>query len=470
MYQDTIAAIATPLGEGALGIVRLSGPQALAIARRVFSRRLQDRRLVYGHIRDPLSGDGVDEAMAAYLAAPHTYTREDMVEFSCHGGALPLQRVLELLLREGARLAQPGEFTLRAFLNGRIDLAQAEAVLDVIQAKTQTGLQVALQGLEGHLSGRVRALRASLLEPLAYLTALVDFPEDEVEPHDVTGPLEAALLRLEDLLRSADQGIVYRQGVRTAIVGSPNAGKSSLLNRLLGHGRAIVTPIAGTTRDTLEEVANVRGVPFLFIDTAGIARTEDPLERLGIERSRRAIASADLALLVVDSSRPLCDQDLQIAAEVEGKRVLVVANKRDLPQHLQPEASPSDGGATQGLSLALRDKHPQSRQDGAWPCVWVSALTGDGMEELQDRMAAYVLGGEVAPTEAPLVSNPRHQAALAGAKHHVVAALESHRRAMPSDFVTIDLTAAVNALGEVTGETVEEDLLDMIFSKFCIGK
>lgn len=453
MYDDTIAAIATPIGEAALGIVRLSGPKAKAIAQSVFSNRLRDHRVVYGKVRDQETI--VDEAMAVYLAAPHTYTRDDMVEFSCHGGAVALQAVLELLLSWGARLAQPGEFTMRAFLNGRIDLAQAEAVLDVIQAKTRTGLQVALQGLEGRLSREVKALRAELLEPLAYLTALVDFPEDEVGQQDVAPQLEAALCRLQALVRSADQGMVYRQGVRTAIVGRPNAGKSSLLNRLLGRERAIVTPVPGTTRDTVEEVASIRGIPFLLVDTAGMRATADPVEHLGVERSRSAIAAADLVLFVVDASQPLDGCDQAIAAELSDRRVLLVANKQDLVagRGALPEALEGRGA---GLDQ--------------WPSAALSALTGQGLDELQTQMAALVTGGHVSPAEETLVSNPRHAAALKQAADHVQTALNSHHEGLPSDFVTIDLTAAVNALGEITGETASEDLLELIFSRFCIGK
>ncbi|MBI2886129.1 MAG: tRNA uridine-5-carboxymethylaminomethyl(34) synthesis GTPase MnmE [Chloroflexi bacterium] len=446
MYQDTIAAIATPLGEAALGIVRLSGAQARPIAQRVFSGRLRDRRVVYGHLRDPATGELVDEAMATYLAAPRTYTREDMVDLSCHGSGLLLQRVLQLLLREGARAAEPGEFTLRAFLHGRIDLAQAEAVLDVIQARTQAGLQIALQALEGRLSERVRAVRRALLEPLAYCTALVDFPEDEVEPQDVAGQIAGALAELEGLLRTADQGMVYRQGVRAVLVGRPNVGKSSLLNRLLGRNRAIVTELPGTTRDTLEELANLHGVPFLLTDTAGITESDDPVERLGVERSRLALAAADLALLVLDASQPLEQRDYQLAELLDGRRALVVANKVDLPHVLRGD------------------------ELGQWPWVWASALLGKGMEELEARLAALVLGGEVPPMQTPLVSNPRHKAALERALQHAAAALEGYRGGIPADLVTIDLTSAVAALGEITGETVEEDLLELIFSRFCVGK
>ncbi len=462
MYQDTIVAIATPLGEGALGVVRMSGAEAFAIARRVFSGRLEDHHVVYGHLREPDTGALVDQAMGVYLAAPQSYTREDMVEFTCHGGALLLQRALEALLREGARQAEPGEFTLRAFLNGRIDLTQAEAVLDVIQAKTQLGLNLALHGLEGRLSKQVQEARAALLEPLAYLTALVDFPEDEVGQQDVDGELAACLQQLRSLLDSADQGIVYRQGVRTAIVGRPNAGKSSLLNLLLGWERAIVTATPGTTRDTVEEVASVNGVPFVLVDTAGIRETVDAVEVLGVERSRQSIATADMVLLVVDTSEPLDEETCRIAAALEEKQVLVVANKRDLPDRLFVD------GALQAPAMLLAALRGAGKD--AWPCVGLSALTGEGFDALAEAMTRAVLGGRAANADAAMVTNPRHKVALAQAVGHLEAGLASYQQGMPADFVTIDLTAAVAALGEITGENAEQDLLDVIFSRFCIGK
>lgn len=444
-YQDTIAAISTPIGEGGIGIVRLSGGEARAIAERIFDRPLAHRRLIYGHVTDPASGEMVDEVLVAYMAAPHTYTREDIVEINCHGGPLPLQRVLGLALRYGARLANPGEFTLRAFLNGRIDLAQAEAVLDIVQAKTAASLRLAAGGLAGRLSAPVKAVRAKLMEALAYLTARIDFPEDEVEEQDIIPTLEEAKVTLGQLLATADAGIVYRQGVRTAIVGRPNVGKSSLLNRLLRESRAIVTPIPGTTRDTLEEVMNLQGVPFLLIDTAGIAHTQDVVEHLGVERSRCAIEQADFVLFVIDASEPLTAADEEIAGLLTGKAVLLVANKRDLP----PKADLA--------SLS-------------WPALSISALTGEGLAELEAEMVRRVLGGRVVASDSALVSNPRHKEALERALHHLEAALEALRAAMPDDFVTIDLTASLNALGEITGETVTEELIDTIFSRFCIGK
>ena len=466
MYDDTIAAIATPLGEGALGVVRMSGPMAYEIGKRVFRGTLKDRSAAYGHIYDPATKEMVDEAMAVCLAAPHTYTREDMIEFTCHGGPLPLQRVLGLLLREGARVAEPGEFTMRAFLNGRIDLAQAEAVLDVIQAKTEQGLQIALQDLDGRLSQEVRSVRAALLEPLAYLTALVDFPEDEVGRQDVVGPLEDVATALDKLLSTASQGQVFRQGIRVAIVGRPNAGKSSLLNLLLGHNRAIVAATPGTTRDTLEEVANIGGVPFVLVDTAGIRSTNDEVEHLGVERSRQNIATADLVLLVIDTSVPLSGDDFELAEELSRKRVLVVSNKKDLPDRAFEAAFGIDADA---LRLVMALEAPPG-QETEWPCVRLSALTGDGLDELQQSMTRLVMGGQVQTSDALLVANPRHAAALTEAARYVESALEGYHAKLPADFLTIDLTSAVRSLGQITGETVEEDLLNVIFSRFCIGK
>lgn len=445
VYEDTIAAISTPLGQGGIGIVRLSGKDALPTVQKLFNRCLSDRRLVYGHITDPSNGEVVDEVLVSYMAAPHTYTREDIVEINCHGGPLPLQRILGLTLRYGARMANPGEFTLRAFLNGRIDLAQAESVLDVVQAKTAASLRVAVQGLGGGLSQSLRALRSELMSVLAYLTARIDFPEDEVEEQDIIPPLEEARHKLIELISSADAGMVYRQGVRTAIVGRRNVGKSSLLNRLLRQSRAIVSPVAGTTRDTLEEVVNLRGVPFVLVDTAGIVQSKDLVESLGVERSRRAIEQADFVLLVIDASTPLKSSDEEIIALLCDKEVLVVANKCDLPREV-------------GID------HLQ------WATLSVSALTGERLEELEETMVASVLRGKVVTSDALLISNPRHKACLERAEAHLEQALSSIEAQMPDDFVTIDLTAALNAIGEITGETVSDELLETIFSNFCIGK
>jgi tRNA modification GTPase len=463
MYSldDTIAAISTPIGEAGIGIIRMTGPQAADILSRIFcpgkkrpgtsgERRLSltPYRLHYGHIVDSQNDETIDEVLVSYMPAPRTYTREDVVEVNCHGGVVPLRRVLELVLGHGARLAQPGEMTLRAFLNGRIDLAQAEAVLDIVQAKTEASLRVAVEQLGGRLSDEIRAVRALLMDVLAYLEATIDFEEDEIPFQDIGPPLGEAIERLEKLLANADQGIIYRQGVRTAIVGRPNVGKSSLLNALLHTSRAIVTPIPGTTRDTLEETINLKGVPLVLVDTAGItAETDDAIEKLGIERSRAALAQADLALLVVDGSEPLQSADNEIADLVGDKPAIVVVNKADLAQKAEPD----------GLL-------PQADR------VSISALTGQGLEELEGAIVETVFSGRVVTADEPLVSSPRHKGLLAQALDHLNAAQGAHNEGMAADFVAIDLTAAVSALGEITGETATEDLLETIFAKFCIGK
>ena len=456
MLDDTIAAISTPIGEGGVGIVRLSGPRALEIAQGLFCRRsgradtLRSHRLYYGHVHDPATGEAVDEVLLAYMRAPHTYTREDVVEINCHGGPLPLQRVLALAIQQGARLANPGELTLRAFLNGRLDLAQAESVVDVVRARTPTGLRLAVAQLGGRLSAEIGALRRQVLDVLAYLTATIDFAEDDIPAQDVAGPLDRALARVDELLADADAGIVYRQGLQVAIVGRPNVGKSSLLNALLRANRAIVTPVPGTTRDTLAETLNLKGIPVVLVDTAGIRASDDLVERLGVERSRQAIAQADLVLFMLDASEPLQDHDRDIAALLADKPAIVVLNKADLPARLEEEAV-----------AALLPGCPRLR---------TVASSGEGVAALEEAVVAAVFAGRASVSAEPLVSNPRHKEALWRAREQLAAARGSWEAGMPADFVTIDLTAAVSALGEITGESVGEDLLDTIFSQFCLGK
>ena len=453
MYSldDTIAAISTPLGEGGIGIVRLSGPDSVAILKEIFRRAkgegLESYRLHYGHIIDPDTEEKVDEVLVSYMKAPHSYTRQDVVEINCHGGIVPLRRVLELVLRYGARLAHPGEMTSRAFLLGRIDLAQAEAVLDIVRAKTEAGLRAAVSQLGGWLSQEIRRVRAELVEVLAYLEATIDFEEDEIPERDISEPLKRAQEKIEALLASAHQGIIYRQGVRVAIVGRPNVGKSSLLNALLKTSRAIVAPIPGTTRDTVEESCNLQGVPISLIDTAGIAEGKDLVERLGVERSREALQRADLTLMVVDGSEPLQEEDQEIASLLNEKPSLLVINKNDLPQ-----LASIDGLLPQVLYLS------------------VSALTGEGLGELEEAILDTIFSGRVVASDAPLVTNPRHKQALQSALEHLLNVEGARKEALPADFLAIDLHGAVNALGEITGETATEDLLQLIFSEFCIGK
>jgi tRNA modification GTPase len=461
MYSldDTIAAISTPIGEGGIGIVRLTGSDAPSILHRLFvpahnpvSLSRLPRTLHYGHIVDPVTGDRVDEVLAVHLPAPHTYTRQDVVEINGHGGIVALTRVQSLCLREGARLAEPGEFTARAFLNGRLDLAQAEAVLDVIQAKTETSLRAAVAQLDGSLSDQVRAVRATLVEALAYLEASIDFVDDEIPERDIGPDLQQAAQSLIQLLADADRGIIYRQGVRAAIVGRPNVGKSSLLNRLLRVNRAIVTDIPGTTRDTLEETLNLKGIPLVLVDTAGIAAlTMDPIERLGIERSRAALAKADLVLLVLDASEPLMDADRSIVDLVHGKPTIVILNKVDLL-----------GGAAPVAQVPNIDAPARS--------VVLSALTGEGLDSLQEAILETILAGQVTTTGAPKVTNPRHKEALHRALDSVEATRVASSGGLPAELVAIDLSAAVNDLGEITGQSASADLIETIFSTFCVGK
>ena len=448
MYDDTIVAVATAPGEAALGIVRLSGPDAHRVLRDLFDGAVEDRMACVGRVRDPKDGSVVDEAVAVAMTAPRTYTREDTAEITCHGSPVALERIVALAIGAGARPANPGEFTLRAFLNGRIDLAQAESVLGVIEARSDAGLRHAVAGLRGRLSEPIREVRERLLHLQAYLTACIDFPEDEVESQIEIEPariVEEAENRIVGLLDLADAGMVYRHGVTTAIVGRPNVGKSSLLNRLLGEERAIVTNVPGTTRDTVEEIARVEGIPFRLIDTAGMHGARGRVERLGIERSRAAAERADLLLAVVDVSRPLTEEDLRIAGSANGKPVVMVANKADLP-----------------VAADLAELGPSA--------VRFSAVTGEGMADLHRAMADAALGGKVVTPDDVLITNARHKDALERALAHTRAAREALAEGAPEDFVTIDLAAALGALGEITGEDVSEDLLDRIFSEFCIGK
>ncbi|MBN1401794.1 MAG: tRNA uridine-5-carboxymethylaminomethyl(34) synthesis GTPase MnmE [Anaerolineae bacterium] len=455
--DDTIAAISTSIGQGGIGIVRLSGPEALDIAARLFipsvarhrpwRERAQSNRLYYGHVLDPETDGLVDEVLVSYMRAPHTYTRQDVVEINAHGGIMALRAILSLCLASGARLAHEGEFTLRAFVNGRIDLAQAEAVLDVVNAKTEASLRVAVGQLGGRLSGQVRELRRRMVDLLAYLQATVDFPEEDIPPQEVAPELAELTQRLDDLLETADRGIIYRQGVRTAIVGRPNVGKSSLLNALLRVDRAIVTPIPGTTRDTLEEMFDLQGIPFVLVDTAGINRTQDLVERLGIERSRQAVVQADLVVVVVDGSVPPTEEDAQVADLACGRPALLAINKSDLPRVAGHE----------GLL-------PQA------PQVAVSALYGDGIPTLERALTEMVFGGRIVLSDEPLVSSPRHRELLRQARAHIQDAQTALRQGLPLDLLSIDLSEAIQSLGEITGESASEDLLESIFGRFCIGK
>ena len=475
MQNDTIAAIATPSGVGGIGVIRVSGNDAFSLVLPLLRRPSgrtdlpPSHQLTYGHIVDPLTQEILDEVLVAFMRAPHTYTREDVVEIQGHGGPLILRRILRAVLAQGARMANPGEFTLRAFLNGRLDLAQAEAVMDLIDAQTEASQRLALQQLRGRLSEQVEAARSAVLGVVARIEASIDFPEEDVPTPmaDELHPLIAeAQQHVDRLLAGSEQGRLYRQGLRTAIIGRPNVGKSSLLNALLRTERAIVTPIAGTTRDTVEEVANLRGIPLHLIDTAGITSSDDPVEQIGGQRSRAAAETADLILLVFDGSEPLTEQDRRVSSELQAmgfgtiptqdgppsghRKVIVVLNKSDRGLHIELDV----------LQQIWKNV----------PFVRTSTLTSEGLSCLEETIAELVLGGKILASESVLVTSTRHQEALRRAAEHLRAAVSSLEQALPLDFVSIDLRAAYDALGEVTGETASDNLLDRIFSEFCIGK
>ncbi|HEY3763423.1 MAG TPA: tRNA uridine-5-carboxymethylaminomethyl(34) synthesis GTPase MnmE [Verrucomicrobiae bacterium] len=458
---DTIAAIATPLGEGGLAVIRISGDQALAVADKIFlpvgkgsskPSQATSHTIQYGKV---VRGDDViDEVLLAVLRAPRTFTREDTVEISCHGGILPAKLVLDAILAAGARLAEPGEFTRRAFLNGRIDLAQAEAVADLIHSRTELALAAANEQLAGKLSQRINQLRDDLMLALAHVEAHIDFPDEDIAPDTkdkLLKRLEDGVKFVDQLLRTAGEGQILRRGIRAAIVGRPNAGKSSLLNQLLGHDRAIVSPIPGTTRDTIEETANIRGLPVVFIDTAGLREARDEIEQEGIRRSRQSLAQAELILHVLDASEPLTDADKKYFDEFAGKKRILVRNKADLPNRLNSET--------------FNIQHSTFNAQ-----VNVSCLNGQGIEALKDAIKATVWSGEIKAEMLQVMINSRHQDALNRAREATLRTIEALRGEATLELVALDLRIAAAAVGEIVGKTTTEDLLDSIFSSFCIGK
>lgn len=451
MLEDTIAAIATPLGEGGLSVIRLSGRNSIAVASECFrpvgesSREPNDastHTLHYGYVTQ--AGRDIDEVLLAVLRAPRTFTREDTVEITCHGGLLATQSVLKVVLASGARSAEPGEFTRRAFLNGRIDLAQAEAVSDLIHARTDLALVAASEQLAGKLSQRINQLREDLMRTLSHVEAHIDFPDEDIAPdtmaHLLT-QLEDALAFMDELIATAEEGQILRQGIRAAIIGRPNAGKSSLLNQLLGHERAIVTATAGTTRDTIEETANIRGIPVVFIDTAGLRESSNDIEAEGIRRSHESISRAELILHVLDASQPLTDEDQKHLDMSADKESILIANKSDL-------APATD------LSEAIK----------------ICCLDGAGIEDLKDAIRGAVWSGDIRADMLPVMINARHQEALRRAREATEKSLGTFQNSETLELVAMDLRIAVNAVGEVVGKTSTEDLLDAIFSQFCIGK
>lgn len=456
MYRaDTIAAISTPHGEGGIGIIRLSGPHSRGILQSIFlpipGGGFDSHRFYYGEIVSPVSGAVYDEVMTVYMQSPRSFTREDVVEIQCHGGTIILQQVLQLVLDQGARLADPGEFTRRAFLNGRIDLVQAESIIDLIRAKTESSVALAQCQRNGAVSGKLEGIQRSLRQLLALVEAYVDFPDEDLGEADNASLVdlqEAALCQARELISGYREGKVLRDGISVLIAGKPNVGKSSLLNTLLREKRAIVTSIPGTTRDLIEEVVSLRGLPVKLLDTAGICQTDDPVEQEGIRLAIERIPSADLVLFLLDESRPYDGDDAFVFQVLAGRTVIVVRNKADLPAllRLPPEV------------------------DGL-PFVTVSTASGEGIETLKDTIAEMFLHGRVGDSrELVLLSRARHRDSLLRVEASLVRFSESLRSGLSHELLALDLRDALDALGQVTGETTADDILDLIFGQFCIGK
>ena len=451
---DTITAIATPLGEGAIGIVRISGTEAVAIANRIFQGKnletVDSHTLNYGHILDPDKDEILDEVMVGVMRAPRTFTREDVIEINTHGGIAVTNEILQLILRQGARMAEPGEFTKRAFLNGRVDLTQAEAIMDIIRAKTDKAMNIAVKQLDGSLKDLIDNTRQEILNTLAQVEVNIDYPEyDDVEE------MTTALLRektqefqnlLENLLRTARRGKILREGLSTAIIGRPNVGKSSLLNNLLREDKAIVTDIAGTTRDVIEEYVNIKGVPLKLIDTAGIRETDDIVEKIGVERSRQALAEADLILLVLNASEKLTDQDRALLALSDMTRRIVLLNKTDLREEIEAEELPED-------------------------IIRISVLENQNIDQIEERInQLFFDNAGIVEQDATYLSNSRHISLIEQAVQSLQAVNEGLEFGMPVDLLQVDLTRTWQILGEITGDAAPDELITQLFSQFCLGK
>ncbi|WMI81142.1 tRNA uridine-5-carboxymethylaminomethyl(34) synthesis GTPase MnmE [Anaerotignum sp. MB30-C6] len=454
--DDIIAAISTPLGMGGIGIVRMSGQGCIALADRLFSgkKSLLEKKshtLSYGKMVN--QGEVIDEVLVSVMKGPQTYTKEDIVEINCHGGSLVTRRVLEAVLNQGARLAEPGEFTKRAFLNGRMDLTQAEAVIDLIHSQTDLSRQAAVNQLEGRLKKEVRSMREEILDMIASIEAVIDYPEHDVEEETYDNMEQGSLKllnRMETLLANADRGKIIREGLETVIVGKPNVGKSSLLNWLLEEERAIVTDIPGTTRDTVEEYINIDGISMKIVDTAGIRETGDVVERMGVEKSKAYAEKADLILMMLDGSRPLEGEDREILSFIRGKKTMVLINKTDLEQKLTLDE--------------LEEYIPKEQ------IIPVSIKENRGFDELINGLKELFFSGESVKAEDALLGNTRHKNALFQAKEAMERCLVTIRTRMPEDFISMDLQDANRALGEITGDVADEEIIDRIFTKFCLGK
>jgi tRNA modification GTPase len=459
VLNDTIVAIATGTYESAIGIIRMSGDESIRIANEVFKPKknnefvdFDNRTLVYGHIYE--NDKVIDEVFTVYMKAPSTYTREDIVEINCHGGIIPLNQILKLLIKKGARMAEPGEFTKRAFLSGRLDLAQAEAVMDLISAKTPKGFDVAFNQLEGKLSEKVKVLRDKIVTIMASIEVGIDYPEEDIEDityDEIKGNIESIKSELEGLIKNSQTGKILREGLNTVIVGKPNVGKSSLMNALLKESRSIVTDIPGTTRDIIEEHINIRGIPLKIVDTAGIRKTEDIIEKMGVEKSKEYFNRADLIILVINAAEELTEDDIEIIDLIKERNTIVLINKTDLPQV---------------IDMKIINKHISEDI-----IIKGSIALEHGLDELEDKIAKMVYGAKIKKgNENPLISNVRHITALERAYEQTIDALRSVEGRMPYDFIEVDIKNIYEYLGEISGETIEEDIVSKIFSNFCLGK
>ncbi len=456
--EDTIAAIATPYGEGGIGIIRISGERALPLLESLFEfpgrgGDFESHRMVYGRIVDRGSERIIDECMAVFMKAPRSYTAEDVAEIHCHGSVAALRETLRLVLSSGARLAEPGEFTKRAFLNGRIDLSQAEAVIDVVKARTEKSRRLAIAQLEGSLSEEIRQIRSRLLDLLVNITVNLDYPDEDIEEvtyEEMSEQITSIGDMIEILIASADTGRMIREGLSVAIAGRPNVGKSSLMNALLKESRAIVTEIPGTTRDTIEEALSIRGIPVRLIDTAGIHDTDDRVEALGIRRSRDAFDQADLILLLLDGSEPLTEADRQLMTQIREKTCLVLINKSDMGCRVRPEEVAE---ILPGAGV-----------------IRTAVIRGEGVGEVEERIEAMVYRGQVRQEESLLVSNVRHIELLEEAASDLAQALSMCRRREALDLIEVDVRSAYDAAGEIIGETVSDGIIDEVFARFCLGK
>ena len=457
MYDDTIAAVATAMGEGGIGIVRISGENALEILNKVFcsvkKSPVENRKLSYGFVEDNFTGERIDEVMAVYMKAPHSYTAEDVVEIQCHGSIVSLRKILALVLKNGARLAEPGEFTKRAFLNGRLDLSQAEAVIDLIKAKSDKTFDVALSQLEGSFSKKIKEIRADLVDILVNITVNIDYPDEDIEVityENLISGLAAVKTKVDSMLATADTGRILREGLNIAIIGKPNVGKSSLMNALLRETRAIVTEIPGTTRDTIEEALTIRNIPVKLTDTAGIRHTDDVIEKIGIEKSKESFNKADLIIFMVDNARPLDDEDREIIEYIGDRKVIVIINKTDLESRLNRNE--------------IEEKLP-----GA--IIIEAAVAKDqGISILEDEIEKLVFDGRVKQNDSMMVTNVRHKALLEEASSALKDASSMAEAGEALEFLEIDVNRAYEALGEIIGEAVNENIINEVFARFCLGK